>query len=335
LSDTDTVSITIGPDARANLEVSIDVPSIVEVGGTLAYAIRVTNHGPMAASTVTLVDALPIGITPVSVSAERGACSTTFGFLVRCDLGAIAVRQSVAVTIVINVLRQGTLSNRATVVANQLDPVIANNSTTARTVAFIELSSHVTIESLSGGAGSERVFKIDVPPGQGGLTAIGWGGTGFSLGLNHATPAQTGGGIAKSINNPVEGPWFVTVFGVTAYSGVSLQARFSADTTPFLVNGLPVTSISGARSSQRHWRIAVPPGATLTVAIAGSNGDADLYVKHASVPTTASYNCRGIRPHSFESCRITNVSEGDWYVMVYGFQAYSGVTLRTDYVSAP
>lgn len=336
LSDVDTVSITVGPDARADLDVSIEAPSIVEVGATLTYAIRVTNRGPMPASSVTLWDALPFGITPLSVTPERGACSTTtFGLLIRCDLGSLAVRQSVVVTIIINVPRQETLSNRATVLANQLDPVLANNSSTVRTVAFVELSSHQTVTDLSGAAGSERVFRIEVPPGQGGLTAISWGVPiqAPTLRLNHGAPS--GPLFGSAVNNPAAGSWFVTIGGVTAYSGVSMQARFSTDHTLFLQNNVPLTSISGAILSQQRWRIAVPPGATLWVTVAGTNGDADLYVRHASAPTTAIYDCRGVTATSNESCVITNAAEGDWHIMLHAFQAYTGVTLRAVYWYPP
>jgi hypothetical protein len=89
-----------------------------------------------------------------------------------------------------------------------------------------------------------------------------------------------------------------------------------------------VTGISGASGSAQYWRIAVPAGRTrLTVNITGGTGDADLYTRFGSRPTTTSYSCRPYLNGNGETCTINNPAAGDHYIMLRGYSAYSGVTL--------
>lgn len=108
-----------------------------------------------------------------------------------------------------------------------------------------------------------------------------------------------------------------------------------------LQNDVPVTNLSGAQGSQRHFRIAVPAGASsLVVTISGGSGDADLYVRRgqqaaplASDPTAS--DCGPYLNGNNEACTFTNPAGGDWYVMLHGYWQYSGVTLRAKYMVGP
>src|SRR5690606_36575851 len=54
-----------------------------------------------------------------------------------------------------------------------------------------------------------------------------------------------------------------------------------------LTNGVPATGISGAANAAQYWTIVVPAGATnLKVTMSSGTGDADLYVRRGSQPTT-------------------------------------------------
>ena len=121
--------------------------------------------------------------------------------------------------------------------------------------------------------------------------------------------------------------------GFSAFSSVTLTGRTTtAATTPSLVNGVPVTNISGASGSQQFWKLAVPAGKTsLTFTISGGTGDADLYVRSGAKPTTSTWNCRPFLNGNNETCTLTNPAAGDWYVMIRGFTAFSGVTLKGTY----
>ena len=61
--------------------------------------------------------------------------------------------------------------------------------------------------------------------------------------------------------------------------------------------------------------------------ISGGTGDADLYVKFGSPPTTTSYDCRPYTAGNTETCEFNPSQSGTYYVMIRGYSAYSGVTL--------
>lgn len=99
-----------------------------------------------------------------------------------------------------------------------------------------------------------------------------------------------------------------------------------------LQNGVPVTGISGASGSQQFWTINVPAGASnLQIATSGGSGDADLYVRFGSAPTTSSYNCRPYLGGNNETCTFATPQAGTYHVMLRGYQAFSGVTLAGSY----
>jgi len=99
-----------------------------------------------------------------------------------------------------------------------------------------------------------------------------------------------------------------------------------------LSNGVPVTGLSGSGGSEQLFTLEVPAGASgLSFTTSGPNGDADLYVKFGSQPTTASYDCRSISASSNETCNIASAQAGTYYVLVYGYTSFSGLTLTGSY----
>ncbi|WP_198158423.1 PPC domain-containing protein [Enterovibrio coralii] len=68
-------------------------------------------------------------------------------------------------------------------------------------------------------------------------------------------------------------------------------------------------------------------GDTVTISLSGGQGDADLYVRAGSAPTTTVYDCRSISSSNQEACTFANLSAGVYYVMVYGSTAFEGATL--------
>jgi len=102
--------------------------------------------------------------------------------------------------------------------------------------------------------------------------------------------------------------------------------------TTDLVNGTPVTGLSGAASATLSYKITVPAGATnLVFAMSGGTGDADLYTKFGSAPTTSSYDCRPYVSGNSETCTVAAPVAGVYYVNVRGYSAFSGVTLKASY----
>ena len=99
-----------------------------------------------------------------------------------------------------------------------------------------------------------------------------------------------------------------------------------------LTNNTPVTGLSGATgaSSSGRWS-SRPARRSLTFTTSGGTGDADMYVQIGSKPTTSSYQCRPYINGNAETCTFTNPAAGTYWVMLNGYAAYSGVTLKGSY----
>jgi hypothetical protein len=68
----------------------------------------------------------------------------------------------------------------------------------------------------------------------------------------------------------------------------------------------------------------------VTVKISGGSGDADLYVRKTSNPTTSSYICRPWLSGNNETCTISATS-GTYKIGLYAYSAFSGVLLEVSY----
>ncbi|NTS78531.1 pre-peptidase C-terminal domain-containing protein [Catenovulum sp. SM1970] len=101
-----------------------------------------------------------------------------------------------------------------------------------------------------------------------------------------------------------------------------------------LENGKAKTNLSGSRGSSTYFELDVPANASnLSFAISGGSGDADLYVKFGSKPSSSSYDCRPYRNGNSESCDITPVQAGTYHVMLQGYSSFSGLTLLGQYTA--
>lgn len=101
-----------------------------------------------------------------------------------------------------------------------------------------------------------------------------------------------------------------------------------------LQNGVAVTGLSAAKNAKLNYTVAIPSGAkNLKIVISGGSGDADLYVKFGSAPTTSSYDCRPYVTGNSETCSFTTPSTGTYYVMLNGYAAFSGVSLKATWTN--
>lgn len=106
--------------------------------------------------------------------------------------------------------------------------------------------------------------------------------------------------------------------------GVSAPVEYTVLTTQ--------SNIAGATGSSTNFSYVTPSGAThMKFALAGGTGDADMYVKWGSAPTTASYDCRPYLNGNAETCTFNPAKQGTYYVMLNGYTAYSGTTLTVSY----
>ena len=189
--------------------------------------------------------------------------------------------------------------------------------------------------------GNMKFWKLDVPSGQTTLTFQISGGSGDAdMYVNFGTKPTTtsyqcrpyinGNNETCTFSPPQAGTYWVGLRAYTTYSGVTLKGTYSTGGgggDPYLTNGVPVTGISGATSSNKYWRVTVPSGRTVTIRISGGTGDADLYTRFGSRPTLTTYACRPYLNGNNETCTHTTTSAGDWYVRLRGYTSYSGVSL--------
>lgn len=207
------------------------------------------------------------------------------------------------------------------------------------------LTNGVAQTNVSGDADSQRFWSIDVPAGQTQLTINITGGSGDAdLYVQSATkptltayqcrPYKNGNVESCVFSPPTQGKYYVMLHAYSAYSGLTLTGTYSSNQQsgdPYLTSGVAVTGVAGAANSAQYWRIATPAGRTLTVTTSGGSGDADLYTKFGARPSTTSYTCRPYKNGNAESCSHPATSAGDYYVMIRGYSAFSGLQLIASY----
>ena len=105
-------------------------------GSNVTYTITVTNGGPAAATGVTVVDTLPVGVNFVSATPSQGTCSGTGP--VTCGLGTIVNGATATISLVVqSTASPGTVTNTATVSSATTDPNPANNTAVSVFTAII------------------------------------------------------------------------------------------------------------------------------------------------------------------------------------------------------
>jgi vibriolysin len=103
-------------------------------------------------------------------------------------------------------------------------------------------------------------------------------------------------------------------------------------TVTALSNGVAVTGIGASSGADKFYKLDVPAGATgLKFVTSGGTGDADLYVKFGSQPTTTSYDCKSEGSTTAETCNITTAQAGTYYVTIHAYSTYSGMSLTGSY----
>ena len=218
--------------------------------------------------------------------------------------------------------------------------------------SFSMLYDESPITGLSGGAGSEDCYAIDIPSGQDGILFMLSDGTGdcdMYIRKDYR-PTETEydyrptdpGTSTESISlGAEEGRWFVLLKGDTAYSGVTLEADYwePPDPTPVtlhLRSGELVAGLEGDIGTELSFSINVPTDAQrLEIVMSGGTGDADLFVRRSEPPTTANHDYRPYKIGNEETVVIDKPAAGTWYIMIRGYQPFADVTLVATHDGAP
>jgi len=99
----------------------------IMAGQILTYTLLVTNNGPRPATGVTLTDTLPPGVNLNFMKYSQGGCTVSNG-VINCNVGGIAVGNFATMTFVVTPTTVGTITNKATVTANETDISPQNNT---------------------------------------------------------------------------------------------------------------------------------------------------------------------------------------------------------------
>ena len=212
----------------------------------------------------------------------------------------------------------------------------------------VTLSNGVTVSNISVGTGAWSCsYTLSVPSGSTNLTFDLSGGTGdgdmyVKLGSEPTSssydcrPYKSGNTENCTFATPGSGTWYVKIYGYSSASGMSLKGAYSSGSTGnALTNGVATAAYSGSAGTWKCWTLNVPSGvssvAFAQAGVSGTSGDADLYVRYGSAPTTSTYNCRPYLSGNNESCSISAPAAGTWYACSYGYSAYTGVTMKGTY----
>ncbi|WP_417689685.1 S8 family serine peptidase [Pseudidiomarina sp.] len=205
-----------------------------------------------------------------------------------------------------------------------------------------ELSNGQTLTGLAATTGDALYYTLEVPAGATDLSFNINGGSGDAdlyvrFGAQPTTsnydcrPYRAGNTETCTISNLQAGTYHVMVSAYSSFSNLNLTGSFTEASTGG-GDSASATDLSGATGSWTHYYVDLPAGmTTLNVTMSGGSGDADLYVRKGSQPTTSSYDCRPYRSGNNENCSIDNPDSGRWYISLQGYQAYSGVDLLVEW----
>jgi uncharacterized repeat protein (TIGR01451 family) len=106
------------------------VPNAAVVGGPLAYAVTVTNHGRAAATGVTATVTWPPFVRFGSAAPSQGNCTPSPG-RVACSLGSLASGATATIAITTTGVAPGEVTTTVQVASETADPNVVNNSASA------------------------------------------------------------------------------------------------------------------------------------------------------------------------------------------------------------
>ena len=163
--------------------VKSDSTDPIAAGQTLTYTLTVQNAGPDTATGVTITDTLPAGVSFVSASA---GCTHVSG-TVTCNVANIASGASAQVQIQVTPNQVGTITNTASVAANEADPQTADNQDSEQTTVQAPVTcggQAVTIQVTAPNQTTSGTSAADVINGTTGIDTIyGLGGNDTICGL--------------------------------------------------------------------------------------------------------------------------------------------------------
>jgi uncharacterized repeat protein (TIGR01451 family) len=158
-----TTSVTTTLTAQNDVAIVKSGPTSAAAGSQVTYSMNVTNNGPSTATSVSVVDTLPTGLTFVSGTSVIGstAAGTVSGGTnntANVTIPTLAPGETAVVTILANVAvtSTGSVTNTVTVTATN-DSVSTNNTSTTTTALTLPVAANITgriyVDSNNDGTG--------------------------------------------------------------------------------------------------------------------------------------------------------------------------------------
>ncbi|NRD75789.1 pre-peptidase C-terminal domain-containing protein [Shewanella sp. VB17] len=222
------------------------------------------------------------------------------------------------------------------------------------TLAATELSNTIPTSELSGLAASKTYFTFTVPETATNLTFNTLGGSGdadlyVKFGEDptesnyDCRPHHSGNSESCAITKVQSGDYHVMLKGYSNYSNLTLTANYTvASSLPqrmsngsILDNSIAIDNLTGNSEEQLAFTFEVPADAQgLTIGMSGGEGDADLYVRHGSMPNPGTYDCRPYTMGNDETCHIQEVQAGTYHILISSYADFSGIKLIGSYTDA-
>lgn len=202
------------------------------------------------------------------------------------------------------------------------------------------LQNGVPVGGLSAATQQWLMYRIDLPAGARNLTITTSGNDADAdLYIRAGAEPTTGTYDCRSItpssnetctfSSPNAGTWYVGVYAYSSFGGLTLTASWDEDGA--CGENAREDDLSDARGDWLYWTVNVDDCvSSMTISINGGSGDADLYVRAGSQPTTRNYDCRPYRNGNNETCTFDNPTPGTWHIGIRAYTAYSGVTLTVE-----
>jgi uncharacterized repeat protein (TIGR01451 family) len=148
-SDTRTTTVTLQADVSVTMTATDTTEpindGIVCCGDDIIYSIIVSNSGTSAATTVTLVDTLPLEVetpSPSNIVPSHGTCAAPSGTNLTCTLGTLLPGDSATIKVQVTVKKgtKGDLTNHANATSDVYDPNPSNNTKQVTTTSVLVTS---------------------------------------------------------------------------------------------------------------------------------------------------------------------------------------------------
>ena len=304
-NNSSSASTTVTPSA--DLALTKTGPATVVAGGSVAYSLVAVNIGPSDATSVSVADTLPAGVTFVSATGTGWTCTNVGNASVTCTRPTLAAGAT-APTITITVTapaQAGSLSNTSSISSTTADPNAANNtsvaSTTVSASANLSMTKTGTATVVAGGSVTYSLVVANAGPSDAaalsvtdtlpaGVTFVSATGTGWTC--------TNTGNVSVSCTRPTlatgtTAPTITVVVTAPAQAGSLSNSASVSSTTADPVPGNNTSSASTTVTASADLSITKSGPATV---VAGNNVSYNLVVANAGPSDAANLSVADTLP---------------------------------------